>query len=182
MQTVSWSRCGSESSQALPPTTYSTLGTLKSSLYNQALRILARRAHSREELRRKLLRKGSSNQADEVLARLEDLGYLNDEEFACLRARSQRISKHWGNLRIRLDLKSRGLDARIVELALSRLEAELPEVESLHQLTQSWIRSFGSPTTASKLKRLFDRCLRLGYSPEQVRAELGDCFRDLSWD
>jgi len=117
----------------------------------------------------------------DVLARLEALGYLNDEEFACLRARYQRQSKHWGNRRIRLDLKCRGLDARIVELALSRLEAELPEVDSLHQLTLSWICSFGSPTTVSQLKKLFDRCVRLGYTPEQVRTELEDFFRKLGW-
>jgi regulatory protein len=154
---------------------------LKTSLFNQAVRFLARRAHSREELRRKLLRKGTPEQVTPVIARLEELGYLNDEEFANLRARSQRQSKHWGNQRIRIDLKSRGLDARIVELALSRLEAELPEVDSLHQLTQSWIRSFGSPTTVSQLKKIFDRCLRLGYTPEQVRTELTDYFRKLNW-
>jgi SOS response regulatory protein OraA/RecX len=113
--------------------------------------------------------------------RLEELGYLNDEEFAWLRARFQRQSKHWGDRRIRLDLKSRGLDAKIIELVLSRLEAELPEVDSLHQLTKSWIRSSGSPTTVSQLKKIFDRCLRLGYSPEQVRTELKDFFLDLDW-
>ena len=154
---------------------------MKSSLYSQAVRFLARRAHSREELRRKLRRKGTPDQVREVLTRLDEIGYLNDEEFACLRAISQRRSKYWGNRRIRLDLKSRGLDAKIIELALSRLEAELPEVDSLHQLTQSWIRSFGSPTTVSQLKKLFDRCVRLGYSPEQVRTELEDCFRGLNW-
>ena len=157
------------------------MGTLKSSLYTQAVRFLARRAHSRQELRRKLLRKGTPGQADNILDRLEELGYLNDQEYACLRARSQRQSKHWGNRRIRLDLKSRGLDAKIVEFALSRLEAELPEVDSLHQLTQSWIRSLGSPKTVSQLKKLFDRCIRLGYSPEQARTELEKFFRDLNW-
>ena len=155
---------------------------MKTSLFNQAVRFLARRAHSREELRRKLLRKETPDEVRPVLLRLEELGYLNDEEFAWIKARSQRQSKHWGNRRIQLDLKSRGLDARIIEFALSRLEVELPEVDSLHQLTQSWIRSSGSPTTVSQLKKLFDRCLRLGYTPEQVRTELKDFFGNLSWD
>jgi regulatory protein len=157
------------------------LGTLKSSLYNQAVRFLARRAHSREELRRKLLRKATTDEITSVLDRLEDLGYLDDQEFAWLRARSQRTSKHWGNRRVRLDLKSRGLDARIVELTLSRLEAELPEVDGLRHLTQSWIQRFGSPTTVTQLKKLFDRCLRLGYAPEKVRRELEEYFGTLDW-
>jgi len=156
-----------------------TTARVKSTIYNQAARILARRAHSREELRRKLLRKWDSSQVEVVLGRFEELGYLNDEEFACLRARSQRSLKHWGNHRIRADLKSRGLDAKIIELALTRLEAELPEVDSLHQLTQNWIRRYGSPTSVSQLKRLFDRCVRMGYSPEQVRTELETYFRRL---
>jgi len=116
---------------------------------------------------------------EEILDRFEELGYLNDEEFACLRARSQRNSKQWGNYRIRADLKSRGLDAKMIELALSRLEVELPEVNSLHQLTQIWIRSYGSPKSVPQLKKLFDRCVRMGYSPEQVRTELETYFRKL---
>ena len=155
---------------------------MKSSLYSQAIRFLARRAHSREELRRKLRRKGNPEEVEEVLARIEELGYLDDEDYACLRAKSQRLLKRWGNLRIRLDLKSRGLDAKIVDLALSRLEAELPEVESLHQLTQSRIRSTGSPGTFSQLKKLFDYCIRMGYSPEQVRSELEEHFQNLKRD
>jgi len=152
---------------------------LKSSLYSQAIKLLARRAHSCFELRRKLLRQGRPEEVEEVLARVEELGYLNDEDYACARARAQRLLKRWGNLRIRLDLKSRGLDARIIELALSRLETELPEVESLHQLTQSRIRSSGSPETISQLKKIFDYCVRMGYSPEQVRNELEEHFRNL---
>ncbi len=155
---------------------------LKSSLYTQAVRFLSRRAHSREELSRKLLRAGTIDQVKEVLQRLEELGYLNDEEFACLRARSLRKTKHWGNRKIRLDLKSRGLDARMTELVLSQLEAELPESDSLHEVTQAWIRSFGPPTTVSQLKKLFDRCVRLGYRPQQIRTELEEYFDRIDWD
>ena len=154
---------------------------MESSLYSRAIRFLARRSHSREELRRKLILTGSSEEVETVLTRLEELRYLNDEDFAFQRARFQRKSKNWGNRRIQLDLKSRGLDARIIELTLSRLEAELPEVDSLHQLTQSWIRRVGPPKTVSQLKKLFDRCIRLGYRPESVRTELEDYFQGLNW-
>jgi regulatory protein len=152
---------------------------LKTSLYNRAIRLLARRAHGKEELRRKLLRKATGEDVQQVLIRLEEQGYLDDEEFAYLRAGAMRRLKHWGNLRIRLDLRSRRVNDRIIERVLLRLEDELAEAESLHRAIQARIRTLGPPVSITQLKKLFDHCLRLGYSPQQTRAELDIYFHDL---
>ncbi len=143
--------------------------------------MLGRRAHGREELRRKLIRSEDRPAVDEVLQHLEEQGYLNDEDYAIQRAASRRRLKHWGKLRIACDLKRVGLGARMIELALLRLDEESDEEESLRRVAASWMRIKGTPESASDLKKLYDHCLRMGYPAGMVRAELSGCFRQIEW-
>lgn len=150
-------------------------------LYDYAVRLLGRRAHSREELRQKLRRRGSAAEVEPVLRRLEERGYLDDREFASLRAGSLRRLRRWGDRRIAFDLKRLGVNARIVRFTLQRLEAEHPEAEALRQVVTGRLAG-ASPSTSQELKALFDHCLRLGFEPEAVRSELSGFFRGISWE
>jgi regulatory protein len=80
-------------------------------------RLLARRAHSRVELRRKLARRGYDE--DEIagtLARLSELGYVNDAEFAARHVR--RRSGSVGPLALSAELAARGVDRSAAGAAL----------------------------------------------------------------
>lgn len=155
---------------------------MSNSLYEHAIRLLARRAYSRRELGIKLRRKGSVAATSAVLDRLTELGYLNDEQYAWQRAVHRRLSSAWGDRRIRLDLKRRGLDARIVARTVAMLEREHPQAEALSRAVQSWIRAAGVPETISRLKRLFSHCQRLGFPAEMVRDALQEYFRTVDWE
>jgi regulatory protein len=96
------------------------------SLYDYAVRLLSRRSYGSEELRRKLQRRSGKEEITKVIARLEQIGYLNDEEYAYQRAKFRREARRWGNHRIAQDLTRLGLSARIVKLTLGKLEEECP--------------------------------------------------------
>lgn len=151
-------------------------------IYNSALKLLSLRAHGTEELRRKLLRKGEAQEVEEVIAELLKKRYLDDLEFAVLRARSSCINKRWGRLRISLDLKNLGVDDRIIEISLEKVLAELPEEESLRKVISIYQKLRGKPATIKDVKKLFDHCIRLGYAPELVRNQLDSLFASVSWD
>ena len=151
-------------------------------IYNSALKLLSLRAHGTEELRRKLLRKGEAQEVEEVIAELLKKRYLDDLEFAVLRARSSCINKRWGRLRISLDLKNLGVDDRIIEISLEKVLAELPEEESLRKVISIYQKLLGKPATIKDVKKLFDHCIRLGYTPELVRSQLDSLFASVSWD
>ena len=55
-------------------------------LYTHALRLLTTRDHSRFQLQNKLLRKATTESVHQVLDRLENNGFLNDQAFALSRA------------------------------------------------------------------------------------------------
>jgi len=89
----------------------------KRSAYDKALGLLARREHSRKELKTKLRQGGY--EGEETGAAIERLGeqqYQDDDRFAVVLLRS-RIAQGYGPMRLRVELKSHGLaDARIREL------------------------------------------------------------------
>ena len=80
----------------------------------RALRLLARREHSRAELERKLgPHAGSPEVIAGIVEALAQKKQLSDERYAEERIRS--LSRKYGAAKIRHDLKSKGVDARLIE-------------------------------------------------------------------
>ena len=80
----------------------------------RALRLLARREHSRRELARKLAPHAESDAAlDEVLQKLIERKQLSDERYA--EERAHWLARKYGAAKIRHDLKSKGVDPELVE-------------------------------------------------------------------
>jgi regulatory protein len=89
----------------------------------RALRLLARREHSRAELGRKLSQHAESPEAlDVLLGDLEKRKQLSDERFAAERARV--LSRKYGTTRVRQDLKSKGVDRETIDHISSEGELE----------------------------------------------------------
>ncbi len=152
-----------------------------SHLYTRALRLLARRNHTRFELRRKLLARGTPQAAEEVLDRLEEQGLINDQACALQRALDRRQRGLWGDRRIIQDLKRLGIDARMIPGVLEKVNNEKNEADSLRETVQLWVGKAGTPEGASQLKKLYDHCVRLGYAPTQVRGQLEPYFQQVEW-
>ena len=97
---MSWTRTCSERGAADPAT-----------LRAKALELLARREHSRLELRQKLVQRGfASTDIEPVLDALAAEGLLNERRYAELYA-CGRADKGYGPLRIRAELSERGIAA-----------------------------------------------------------------------
>lgn len=80
----------------------------------RALRLLARREHSRAELARKLAPRAESPGAlGELLDSLEQKKQLSDARYA--EARVRQLSRKYGAARIRQDLKANGIAGDLVE-------------------------------------------------------------------
>lgn len=80
----------------------------------RALRLLARREHSRAELARKLASRAESPEAlADLLDSLEQKKQLSDARYA--EARVRQLSRKYGAARIRQDLKANGVGGDIVD-------------------------------------------------------------------
>ena len=106
-------------------------------LWGYALKVLGGRAHSAGELREKLRRRAARvGEVDEVLARLKDRGYLNDQRFAENFAASRLANDKLGRTRVIQDLRQRRVAPALAERAARQVYQDVNE----EALIEQWIR------------------------------------------
>ena len=89
----------------------------------RALRLLARREHTRQELERKLTpHAGSSEELRGLISGLKQKNQFSEARYAEERAR--RLSRKYGAARIRQDLKSKGVSEELIDQVSSEGEFE----------------------------------------------------------
>ena len=87
-----------------------------------AVDLLARREHSKRELREKLIRKGyDADETDEVIKRLVGDNLLSDERFAESYTRG-RAGRGYGPTRIVQELRQKGVSDTIARAAVAEAE------------------------------------------------------------
>ena len=136
------------------------------SAYDKALGLLARREHSRRELKTKLRQSGyEGDEASVAIDRLGEQHYQDDERFAQVLVRS-RAAQGYGPQRIRAELKTHSVsDARIREL-LDAAEVDW-EASALDQLRRRF-GGKGTPDHAERARRA-QFLLRRGFAAATVR-------------
>ena len=142
---------------------------------NRALGFLAYRARSEKEVRDRLRRYGYGDQTVEgVVGRLEELGYLNDEDFARLVAREK--ARKYGPRRVLGELRKSGLDAQIAQDAVDEEFAGRSELEEAFSAAERRYNRGGSEAEA---RRVYGFLTRRGYSAE-VSSEVAREYRGAS--
>lgn len=153
--------------------------------FQRAAKLLAAKSRSIAELR-ELLGQGKGvtrANIDEVIARLTEYGYLNDERFAFGYASAKVRQRPIGRQRLKRDLALKKVDKETAVEALNLVFAETPEAELIDRAIEKRIRLRGRPKDREAAKRLFDHLLRQGFPfelvAEKVRAvSLGDIDED----
>ncbi len=146
------------------------------SALDSGLRLLARRAHSRSELRLKLRRrKYPPEEVESTLARLEQLGYLDDPSFA--RALVRRRSPVRGPLALSAELAARGVDRAQAEAAVSEFDVPA-QIAAARRLVERLLAPSGAKTPSERpplgyresLNIVGPKLLRRGFSTGVVMA------------
>ncbi len=140
--------------------------------HRAALRALARRAHARFDLRRRLLQKQHPPAAvDGALDRLGAAGLLNDaqfaRDFAAAKARRGR-----GPARLVRDLQSQGIDRRIAEDAVrTSLAAEgIDPEQAVRALAEKRARQLAGLPAPVRKRRLVAFLVRRGFGGSEIRS------------
>ncbi len=132
-----------------------------------ALRLLARREHTRRELLDKLAQRGFAEaQASPVLDALAEEGLLDESRFAEAFVRS-RIQRGQGPLRIEQEMRRRGLPGALADEALAAAE-----VDWQAQARAVRAQRFGEqpPAGRREVQRQAQFLQRRGFTAEQARA------------
>ncbi|HNF89743.1 MAG TPA: recombination regulator RecX [Thiobacillaceae bacterium] len=136
-------------------------------LRERALNLLARREHSRAELARKLAPHVEDEDLDGLLDDLEREKLLSNARYAEMLAHA-RSGRH-GSLRLKADLRDKGVPAEVMESTLA--EAREHDLEAASAV---WLKKFGEPPRdagerAKQMRFLAGR----GFPPDVVRRVVG---------
>jgi regulatory protein len=136
----------------------------------RAVKLLAAKPRSIQELRERLLEKQWTDDAavDYALGKLKEYGYLDDERFAFGFASYRVRQKPVGRQRLARDLQTKKVSKETADAALELVYQETPEEELITRAIEKRIRLRGRPTTRQETKSLYDHLQRLGFSYDLI--------------
>ena len=137
---------------------------------DKAMDLLALRDHAAGELYDKLCRRFDPHSAAAAVARVGELGLLNDEDFARRRA-AELLRKRKSRREILMDLNKKGIDRDIAAAVVEDLggEEEDPDLASARALVQ---RQYAAKLAQGKEPQVAAALARRGFSHGVIRTVL----------
>ncbi|RVT79779.1 RecX family transcriptional regulator [Flavobacterium sufflavum] len=127
-----------------------------------------------EEVEQKLRSmKMDSEEIDQIIAHLINDNFLNEERFACSFARGKHRIKHWGKIRITNELKFRGINQTLINIALKEISSEEYYSTFDTLATRHW-ESIQESNLLKKRKKFCDFMLRRGFESNLVYEKARD--------
>ena len=145
-------------------------------LWDYAVRLLSGRAHSTGEIRSKLRARAERlEDVDGVLARLRDLGYLNDRQFAESYASTRLETHRLGRVRVLHDLRARRIAPAVADQTVNHVYRDVDERKLIEDYLRRKLRIEERPELFQDDKALasaFRRLMRAGFSRSNAVAVL----------
>ncbi len=142
-------------------------------LYEAAIKILMRRAHSVHEMKKALARRCEDDTlVRSVLERLKRENLLDDARYAKQFTRHRAISRKQGEFRIARDLRARGIPDKHIETAMKDSAAETDPTVIIRQRIERKLRLFRGEIDEKKLASLYRSLVGAGFPSDLIRKEL----------
>ncbi len=148
-------------------------------LYDAAVKILSRRAHSVSDMKKALIRRTADEDLiQKVIARLKQNGLIDDARYAKQFARQRTEIRHQGKYRVARELRARGVPDQHIETAVEEASANSDEAAMVRQRVDRKLRLFRGQIDDRKIASLYRTLLRAGFSSDTIRTELKRATRE----
>lgn len=134
----------------------------------KALTLLSYKEYTSHELEERLKRHVDEDFAEQAVTRMAELGLINDDDYAERFARDLSERRHYGILRVKQEMRRKGLSAEQVEYATSLLEDD--PSDAIRAIVQ---KKYPLAAEDEKVKRrAFGALMRMGYPSSDIRRAL----------
>ena len=143
--------------------------------YDRALNLLAFRARSARELRRRLVQKGEDAAlADAAIVRLVERGLLDDADFARQLTRSKVLGGGASKRRVQQELFKKGVARDTADEAIAAVydDEQVDEQAIVDSAARKKLRSLAKLDGATRRRRLYAFLARRGYDGDKIRAAM----------
>ena len=134
----------------------------------KALNLLSYKEYTTKQLTDRLKRHTDEESAEQAVARMEELGLLDDDDYAERFVRDLSERKKFGILRIRQEMRQRGLTNEQIEYATSLLRSD-PEEKMREIIARKYPLAYEDEKVR---RRAFSALMRMGYPAAEVRRVL----------
>lgn len=136
--------------------------------HEKALYLLEHRAHSKKELADKIARAEFDREtAQQAAERMEELGLVDDEQYARRLAQELFTRKKFGVRRVKQELRQKGIAEELIQLVLDELSTE--QEESAEKIRAILERKYPAAWEDEKIRRRAIAALqRYGYGMEDI--------------
>jgi len=142
-------------------------------LYDSAIKILMRRAHSVSEMKKALARRCEDEQfVKHVVERLKRENLLDDARYARQFTRYRTESRKQGQFRIARDLRARGVPDRHIEAAIKGAAEDSNPQALIRQRIERKLRLWRGEINEKKTASLYRSLLVAGFPADLIRREL----------
>jgi regulatory protein len=142
-------------------------------LYDAAIKILMRRAHSVHEMKNALARRCEDEKiVKSVLERLKQQNLLDDARYAKQFTRLRTESRKQGEFRIARDLRARGVPDRHIETAIKDAVGTSDPASIIRQRIERKMRLYRGRIDDKKLASLYRSLIGAGFPSDLIRREL----------
>jgi regulatory protein len=142
-------------------------------VYDAAIKILMRRAHSVHEMKKALARRCEDDKIVRgVVERLKRESLLDDARYAKQFTRLRSESRKQGEFRIARDLRARGIPDRHIETAIKDAAETMDPAAIIRQRIERKLRLFRGEIDERKLASLYRSLIGAGFPSDLIRKEL----------
>ncbi|WMJ83582.1 regulatory protein RecX [Oscillospiraceae bacterium LTW-04] len=134
----------------------------------RALNMLSARSYTAQTLTRRLAEKTDAQAARAAVSRMEELGLVDDEDYALRCARDLFNLRGFAPRRIRYELQKRGIASELCALAIEELDCD-DLTERATELLRARFGVLKSDTDLRRASSLLERC---GYTYSDIQSAL----------
>ncbi len=140
-------------------------------LFEYAVGSLARRMRTVRDLRRLMKPRAEEGEEgeramDRVVARLVELRYLSDEQFAADYTRLRKEGQKFGRRRVQQDLAAKGVGKELVAATIATAYEDVDEAELARQYCER--KRMRAPVNEKETARVMGRLMRAGFSSTAI--------------
>jgi regulatory protein len=134
----------------------------------KAANFCAYQERTQQEVRKRLAElEVEGDEAEEMIAWLIENNYLNEERFARIFAGSKFRQKRWGRLKIRQELKMRGVSEYCLKAGMSEIDDE-DYLQTLTDLLEKKAKEIKEPNPIKRKQKLLSYALSKGFESDLV--------------
>lgn len=134
----------------------------------KAMYLLAHRDHSKKELVDKIKRTSSEEAARAAALRMEEIGLVNDEDYARRYAKELLFRRRFSQSRTEYELLQKGIDRQLIHEIIEEMDID-PAEQLRDLLERKYARTLGDEKSR---RRTVAALQRLGYRWEDIRRAL----------